>query len=294
MTEDYGPQYSREHEFKARARLHQSRFRVHNLHADYFEYGNCLSEEDALEGKNFYTAFEGLFDEVKKRYFPKYNRLYRDMLRSEHIPFNFFIPLKFEPELAKDIFNELIGNKIARIKKVEIEYFPEPRAAYLNDRTAFNTYIEFVHTDGKPGFLGIEVKYTEQDYPYGKKEFSEINNPNSEYNLLTRRCGIFNTKTLKTLRQPRYKQVWRNQLLGEKMLEVLPEFKHFISILLYPSGNRHFANVSREYKDKLKGSHKDRFFGITFEEFIDAGFRHASGERIMDWLKYLRERYIVR
>ena len=53
MTEDYGPLYSKDDDFKAKARLHQAKFRVNNLKADYHEYGNRLAKNDALAGNNF-------------------------------------------------------------------------------------------------------------------------------------------------------------------------------------------------------------------------------------------------
>jgi len=62
----------------------------------YNKFGNYLTQEDGENGKNFYDGF-GIFDAVKK-YRKKYNKpLYSNMLRSEHIPFNLFIPFRQDP-----------------------------------------------------------------------------------------------------------------------------------------------------------------------------------------------------
>lgn len=54
MAYNIGPQYSGDDAFKARARLHQSRFRAEQLGlATYRDYGNRLSTADALAGRNF-------------------------------------------------------------------------------------------------------------------------------------------------------------------------------------------------------------------------------------------------
>ena len=94
--QEIGGQYSKDDRtdpsgFLRRARLHQSIFRANYLDLPYDTYGNYLTKEDGENGKNFYDGF-GIFDAVKK--YRKYNKpLYSNLLRSEHIPFNIFIPL---------------------------------------------------------------------------------------------------------------------------------------------------------------------------------------------------------
>ena len=69
MDNNYGPECDKDDKFKAKARLHQSKFRAEVLGLqEYNKYGNRLVEEDAEAGKNFYTEFPGLFNEVKKRF----------------------------------------------------------------------------------------------------------------------------------------------------------------------------------------------------------------------------------
>lgn len=66
---DLGPLCQSDHLFKALAREHQSNYRARVLQLDdYNHYGNRLAKKDAEAGKNFYSDFPGLFDEVQQRF----------------------------------------------------------------------------------------------------------------------------------------------------------------------------------------------------------------------------------
>ncbi len=158
-----GPQYSRDDDFKARARLHQSRFRLEvlGLH-EYRGYGNRLTTRDALAGKNFCDR-PGLIEAVEARFGRKDSPVWYDMLRSEHIPFNLFVPLRDQP-WAQQLFGAWLGEDVASVSKIAIEWAPEPRRDYLEDNTSFDTYVECRLVDGRQAAIGIEVKYTEGPY----------------------------------------------------------------------------------------------------------------------------------
>ena len=138
-------------DFLKRARQHQSDFRLNYLELPYDTYGNYLTKCDGEKGKNFYDGF-GVFDAV--RAYRKYNKaLYSNMLRSEHIPFNIFIPLDKDKNFCKKVFEEILQTNLESIDAVKIEYAPKPRKKYLNDGTSFDAYIEYTKVDGsKPPF----------------------------------------------------------------------------------------------------------------------------------------------
>lgn len=92
---DIGKQYSKDDNFKASARLHQSKYRSEVLDVDYNEYGNRLTDDSAKKLHNYYSGLNSR-SELRKRY-PNYSKMRdADMLRSEHIPFNMFAPLKLD------------------------------------------------------------------------------------------------------------------------------------------------------------------------------------------------------
>lgn len=294
---DIGPQYSADDEYKAKARRHQSQYREEILKVGYQDYGNRLNRKAALEGNNFYLDCKGLLKEAMKRYPLDYSPLYFDMLRSEHIPLNIFIPLKLniESNLLRNILNVLLNGVVETIQEMRIEWSPKPEENYLNDLTSFDTYIQYKDQNGERGGTGVEVKYTEKEYPYGEKERREFNKPDSIYNTLTNDIGMYRSQYLDELKKPLYKQLWRNHLLGESMIEDKKyNLKHFTSVVLYPMGNTHFSRVCREYEQFIIDNNQPRkFIHITFEEFIDVGKRLAKTEEALKWLNYLSKRYIV-
>ena len=139
---EIGNQYSKDDTmdktgFRKRARLHQSKYRAEVLNVDYCrdegdDYGNRLSKDDGLKGLNFYNGFS-IFDEVQKRNKNKYDKgLHSDMLRSEHTPFNLFVPFRQDKVFATKVFNDFFDNTIESIYISDdfnkfIEYAPSPR-----------------------------------------------------------------------------------------------------------------------------------------------------------------------
>lgn len=295
---EIGQQYSKDDKtdptgFLKRARLHQSKFRAETLNLDFDTYGNYLTKKDGEAGKNFYEGF-GIFEAVKK--YRKYNKpLYSNMLRSEHIPFNLFIPLNDNKTLGKEIFNDFFDGVILTIDKIVIEYAPAPKENYLNDGTSFDAYIEYTHTDNSKGIIGIEVKYTEKEYKLtkGSKQENDINDKTSKYYTVTERCGLYKPNSVKLLPTDKFRQVWRNHILGESILLVdSDKFKHFTSLTIFPKENKHFIQTSKDYIDLLVDN-KNKFIPLTYEDFFAVCNKHCVGNDYENWLNYLTKRYIV-
>jgi len=296
--QEIGRQYPKDDQidksgFLKHARLHQSEFRALVLNLPYEKYGNYLTREDAEKGKNFYEDFE-IFDAVKK--YRKYNvPLYANMLRSEHIPFNFFIPFNKDKVFCQLVFNDFFDNTIKAIDKIKIEFAPKPKENYLNDGTSFDAYIEYTHIDNKKGIIGIEVKYTEKEYGLvaESKQAKDINNENSKYYSVSESCKLYKPQTISLLITDKFRQIWRNQLLGESILIVdNDKFKHFTSLTLFPKGNVHFIETSKEYIELLT-KNNNNFLALTYEDFFSACKKHCPDTDFRKWLDYLTTRYIV-
>jgi hypothetical protein len=218
------------------------------------------------------------------------------MLRSEHIPFNFFVPLNSDRNYCKQVFAEILKSDIASIDRIEIEYAPEHKERYLNDKTSFDAYIEYTNLDGTKGMIGIEVKYTERDYRLqaNSKQKTDINNKNSAYFSVTNRCGIYKTNAIDVLPSDKFRQIWRNHILGESILFADGnKFSHFTSLTLFPAGNTHFVKTSMEYMDLLC-SNDNKFIALTFEDFFLMLRTHCPDNNYQKWVDYLITRYIVK
>jgi hypothetical protein len=296
--QEIGQQYSKDDRtdpsgFLRRARLHQSIFRAEYLGLPFDTYGNYLTREDGENGKNFYDGF-GIFDAVKK--YRKYNKpLYSNLLRSEHIPFNIFIPLDKNRNYCKKIIADILKSDIMSIDRIEIEYAPKPKENYLNDRTSFDAYIEYTNLDGTKGMIGIEVKFTEKEYKLqaNSKQEKDINDKSSLYFSITNRCGFYKSNAIETLMSDKFRQVWRNHILGESILDSdRNKFKYFTSLTLFPADNTHFIKISKEYIELLT-QNDNKFIALTYEDFFALLGKHCTDSNYKNWLEYLTKRYIV-
>jgi hypothetical protein len=286
--------------FKAKARLHQSKYRAEVLKLPYEKYGNYLKQSDAEKGKNFYPDFN-IFFAVKS--YRRYGvSLYSNMLRSEHIPFNFFVPLRYDLDLCKTVFNSILPNCIKSIpsqaiidtkENIKIEFAPKPKENFLDDRTSFDAYIEYDHIDGSKGIIGIEVKYTELGYKIsGQTEANAIKNLNSKYYAVSEKCGIFDASCYSKLILDDFRQIWRNHILGESIVQVKSDkFKHFTSVLFFPEGNKHFGKTTFEYNSILKK--QNVFIPVKYEDYFHLLKTNSKGPRFDKWIDYLHKRYLV-
>lgn len=280
--------------FLGKARKHQSNYRENVLKVAMDGLGNYLRQEDAGKGLNFYDGF-GIWAAVFEKTRGKYNRnIWSNMLRSEHIPFNLFVPLDKNREYSRKIFGELLHTEITSIDKVTIEYAPKPKENYLNDHTSFDTYIEYTNANNEKGIIGIEVKYTERAYflRENSTEHKNVINKNSRYWVVSRNSGLYIPEAYEFLDNNKFRQVWRNHILGESILQVdSDKYRHFTSLTLYPKGNVHFVETSKDYM-KLLTSNENKFIPRTYEDFIVLLEKHRPDESYQPWIDYLKTRYL--
>lgn len=287
--------------FLGKARIHQAVFRANGLGIDACDvYGNYLTEEDARKGYNFFGGlgiFEAVQADPKQRHYNK--NVYSNMLRSEHIPFNFFIPLKNNLDYCTKVMHRYMP-WIVSVDKVVIEYAPKQtkEKVYLSDRTSFDVYMEYIYSERgetKRGGIGIEVKYTERAYHVkpDSKEYSETTREyeTSEYKRVMDNSSLYKADVLTKLQSDIFRQYWRNHLLGEAMVQN-DDISRFTSVLLYPSANRHFATTSEQYK-LLLNNVNDIFKDITYEDFIAMLALEQPSDEYTPWIDYLNRRYMV-
>lgn len=284
--------------FKERAKRHQIKFREDVLKVGYDGFETILTDSDAQQGLIFFDGFRVYeYAQARYPYFKLKQACFANMLRSEHIPFNFFVPLSKNLEYARAVLNRFMGGVINIITEVRLEHAPDPAKA-LMDKTSFDVFIEYRHAYGGLGILGIEVKYSEREYKLirDSKESKDIADPESIYNKLTSKIGLYRKAIIEKLKTDEYRQVWRNQLLGESMIrknQSDSKYIHFTSIILYPEGNDHFRNLVPMYKSFLNPGNESSFIGITYEEFIAAARGLTEDTEFLRWLQYLEDRYII-
>ena len=192
-------------------------------------------------------------------------------------------------------YNEIIGGNISRITGIFIEFAGyHDKSVYLNDRTAFDAFIEYKSSDGQNNGIGIEVKYTENSYPLGIKERKDIENPNGLYQFVTKKCGYYNNDMDITmfLQANHLRQIWRNHILGFAMI-LHRDINHFHHIHLYPRQNKHFQDYALpEYESLLSNKGKDSFIELTYEKFFKLLTKNFTSTKQKEWTNYLYKRYL--
>jgi hypothetical protein len=293
--------YDFDNEFRACARRHQSDFRENTLGIDFDDsddkakYGNLLPKEIAKQGLIFY---EGYRDYIIKVAMSRYGKnldtaRYANLLRSEHIPLNIFTPMELNTDKAKELFSEIISEKIASIQAITIEYPGKyDPLKYLKDRTSFDTFITYTTNAGLKGGIGIEVKYTEEGYKIGPKENDEISTSNHPYTTVTKACGYFINPNPKKFIDDSLRQIWRNHILGASMV-IEGDFEIFHCIHLYPQRNTHFQDYAiPQYIEMLTQKGKDSFIGLTYEDLFYLMAKYFNTTQELNWIEYLNKRYL--
>lgn len=296
-------------EFKRKAREHQIKFRENELGVGCHNYPNVLKYSDAKKGLIFYEKFRGeILEELKKPVLPTSSKpsgqMLPNLLRSEHIPYNIFFPLRKDKEGCVGLFNAILGcDEIVKVCDIRIEHHPEPRVEYLDDYTAFDVYISYIDTKNRPGGIGIEVKYTEKEYLLKKntREYKRVKNETtgetclfSNYLKATVESGYYRDDTTHdVLILNKFRQIWRNHILGASMV-LNGDIKKFTSVTLYPQANVHFnEDAMPKYKELLSEVGQRSFVALTYEELFDLLEKYIDIEACADWVEYLRRRYLL-
>lgn len=330
-------------EYKSRARQHQIDFKVSNPEIGVdrnlyptramrrnnktyiIDVESSLRPEDCRdENGNYRIFFSGFREEITREIDRTESiskrQMVTNLLRSEHIPYNVFFPMRKDMAGATRLFNKILGgDRIATIDEILIEYNP----GGLHDGTSFDVYVRYTPKNcenNKTGGIGIEVKYTEKEYPATRdsKEWKETHDGsgihlNDNYRNPSYNCGWFKEEYIRDtpyynvqdsdahVVANRYRQIWRNHLLGASMiLGLSPDPKdkltEFTSLTVYPRDNGHFDNIWTEYESKLTPAGLSTFRHITYEELFPIMrecFDPALIPNLDKWLDYLQERYYI-
>jgi hypothetical protein len=213
-----GPQSKGDAPFTARMRLHQSWYRSevlrlpHGTDPGAKPLGSMLTAAGARSGANFVhpAAFRQAKARIEDGAGVEPFRCLRNMLSSQPMCFNLFGPLAEDRTLATACFRRLLPGEVDKVVSLKFEYAPAPRSEYLDDRTSFDAFVEYLRPDGARAFIGIETKLTE---PFSRK------NPDAEgyRRHLAVRPDLWRADKLADLGNRRWFQLWRNHMLAERL-----------------------------------------------------------------------------
>jgi len=291
-------------DFRHAARVHQRAWVSDHLHIQLTHPERViLPVAEAQEGKNFFSPAvrEAVVDRFPATFAPNAFRRpstrAADALCSAHIPFNLFAPLRGYTGTAalSRFIAALAARPIVSVLEVGFEYaHPEARKK-IGDNTSFDAYLltQAPGLDGRLGpaiFLGVEVKYTEGPYSWGKTERKRMFAADDSYHRLTGSSGLFKVGTTVELRTRHLKQMWRNMLLGVATAEAMRT--EFMYLHLHPQGNVYQATACSKFAEQLTARGQGVFRPITYEGFLGAAAETLPADAV-PWLDYLRVRYLV-
>ena len=288
---DIGPQYERDDEFTRRMRWHQSWYRARVLRVPHGAgptpssrtfYGNMLTGDAASRGLNFLTP--DIFELARQRIATRTGavdefRLLRNLLSSQPMAFNLFGKLALDLDVATQLVRALWGAHVKRVTDVRFEWAPRPAGEYLDDRTAFDVFIEYDGALGQPGFIGIEVKLTEpfSQRRYDKPTYRRWMTPDSPWRIESREA----------VAHIRHNQLWRNHLLAWSMLR-RPSSTYrsgHLSVVFHPEDHRCRGVIDR-YRKLLRS--QATFSAFDLSQVVSA-WRPFAGE----WLETFAQRYLA-
>lgn len=303
MSYNVGAQYENDSLFTARMRFHQSWYRAVVLRVPYGtgpdpsstrELGNMLTRESGAKGLNFLTP--EIFKVVKCRLddphgtVDKY-RLLHNMLSSQPMCFNLFGPLVVDHDFATEFFKLILPDEVKKVVDVKIEYAPEPACEYLDDRTAFDAFVEFIRTDDKYGFVGIETKLTE---PFSQKHYDTP--------TYRRWTGLddspWSKESWSRIADISHNQLWRDHLLTVALRHhpkpcIHPKSPYacsFLMLVRHPEDEQCTQTVGT-YKGLLKPE-DNSFLDYPLHKLVDKMELCQQDAHHKSWLAAFRKRYL--
>ena len=242
-----------------------------------------LTEASADAGLNFLTS--EIFELAKQRIAKGSGvveefRLLCNMLSSQPMCFNLFGPLALDLSLATRLVRALWGKPIERVTNVYIEWAPKPKREYLNDKTAFDAFIEYEKEDRKFGFIGIETKLTE---PFS----DDFNDKGERYSRWMNEDSPWGADALNKVPNKKHNQLLRDHLLAWSLLRH-PDSKYTegrLSVVYHPEDKR-CCRVIDEYRALL---HDETTFSSHKLDDVVSKWRPLTG----DWLSKFEERYLL-
>lgn len=275
----------------ARMRLHQSWWRTFRLRVPpgstriggrAYWYGNVLDDRAAAQGRNFLSpqacaSYEHRIGITKIGVNAR--RTERNLLASQPMAFNLFGHLLSDRELLAALLDLLVGD-VAEVTSGEIERLSDA----LGDRTAFDAFITYRHTDGSPRFFAIETKLTEP--------FSQAAYDWSHYvGHAAFSTDVWTTSDTAVLGDRRWSQLWRNHLLARAEAATHPSLGEPTVLVVHHPDDPHCAGDVNEYRTLLCndasciGLDLGRILA-ALRGLIDANSPHAA------WLDAFDDRYL--
>ncbi len=292
--EEFKAFYKGDYDFQAYARLLQSQWRA-SKGFQSGKLGNYLETAFSIKSKsNFIT------DKIKKLVQNEIEngknegklisepRIWNNLLSSQPLCFNLFGELHFDLNLATTFFKQLFPERIINVTAIKFEHSPgRGNQNYTCDRSAFDVFIEYQNSNNELGFIGIEVKYSENLKENKKKADAIFKKHEAQYLKIAHESNLFKDTAFDLLRKSPLQQIWRDHLLS---IATKKDYQEGFFVFLFPSWNSACQTAVNVYKNQLckPDENKNGFFPRHLETFLKM-LRHICND---DWTIELSNRYL--
>lgn len=211
-------------------------------------------------------------------------RCRHNLLSSQPMAFNFFGPLVEDLDAASAVLRQVLDDDALDVTDVRVEYAPEPAGEYLDDRTAFDVFVEHVDGSGERGFVGIETKFSER--------FSQREYDSERYRALTERAGSPWASSPPELADQRWNQLWRNHLLVEAV-RTHPDAPHGTNgklLVVHHPDDPSMGEAFARYRRFLRNDHDPLVLDLG--DLIRCLRRAELGPGATRWIDDLERRYL--
>lgn len=208
------------------------------------------------------------------------DRIFANLLASTPLAFNVFASYSATPGDATSLLEHLAPNRVGSVTQLLWEHNPSRRdPTFTADSSAFDVFFSYQRkSDGKRGFIGIEVKYHES-------LMADQADERPRYREIAEQMGCFRDPHAAALTRPPLGQLWRNHLLAGALLS-RGDYAEGLFVMLYPARNTACRRAVAEYRNLLTS--ESTFAAWTLEEVV------AIAELLhpFDSLRKFRTRYL--
>jgi hypothetical protein len=309
---DPGPQSPSDNPFTAKARKHQSLWRVQNgleigigPNKNSVDrktglptyYGNMIKDGE-LTGRNFYFPETFAYAQwrvntkLKDETIDEY-RLFNNLMSSMPMAFNLFHPLMMMKTKEPSIIDKMIKAAFPQIKsiykvlEIGLEFIPTPIEKYTGDKSAMDALIRFQDIAGNNYLIAIETKYTDSlgiNTASDKLFQKQLD--------IIRELDMFNPDSIELIRNKELaiNQIYRNFILAEKYSKV-HSLHGVYSVILAPKDHPTTKEEVKSLQSHLKDEYKYKIMAFALEDFTLAIQEHCPAD-FQEWIIWFRDRYI--
>ncbi|OFY86660.1 MAG: hypothetical protein A3K10_16700 [Bacteroidetes bacterium RIFCSPLOWO2_12_FULL_31_6] len=298
FQEEFGyiPESDKNDLHKIRSRMLQG---IYRSQKNEYSYCNYVDSNDCyinfMKNEKLNDAAMEEYDEIKSRgRLTDKKRLCQNLLSSQPLAFNIFIPLKWDNyKLATEVFKELYPFlKIRKITNIKLEYVPgdekgETERLISTDKSCFDIFIEFETVENKKSCIGIEAKYTE---PFSNTDFNKDTGYKKQryIDAISKFNQQFDSQYTVKYLSPTYNQLFRNQLIVEEVKRET-DYQNCIQIVLFSSVDTKCVDAIKGFKEMIKLDNS--FLDLTIEILLKKLIGSDTDKSRRELFNQVYERY---